>query len=32
MFILNVQETFDALLKKKLFKRITKQGWPLSLF
>jgi hypothetical protein len=31
MFTLNVQGTFDALLKKQLLKRITEQGWPLSL-
>jgi hypothetical protein len=31
MFILNVQRTFDAILKKQLFKRITEQGWPLFL-
>jgi hypothetical protein len=31
MFILDVQKAFDALLKKRLLKRITKQGWPLFL-
>jgi hypothetical protein len=31
MFILNVQKAFDAILKKQLLKRITKQGWPFSL-
>jgi hypothetical protein len=32
IFTLNIQEAFDAILKKQLFKRITKQDWPLSLF
>jgi hypothetical protein len=31
MFTLNVQEAFDALLKRRLLRRITKQGWPLFL-
>jgi hypothetical protein len=31
MFTLNVQGTFDALLKKQLLKHITKQGWPFFL-
>jgi hypothetical protein len=31
IFILNIQETFNTLLKRQLLKRITKQGWPLSL-
>jgi hypothetical protein len=31
MFILNIQEAFDALLKRQLLKHITEQGWPLSL-
>jgi hypothetical protein len=31
MFTLNVQGAFDAVLKRRLLKRITKQGWPLSL-
>jgi hypothetical protein len=31
MFILNIQKTFNTLLKKQLLKRITKQGWTLSL-
>jgi hypothetical protein len=31
MFILNIQEVFNALLKKQLLKHITKQGWPFSL-
>jgi outer membrane lipopolysaccharide assembly protein LptE/RlpB len=31
IFTLDMQEAFDALLKKQLLKRITKQGWPLSL-
>jgi hypothetical protein len=26
MFILNIQGAFDALLKKRLLKRITEQG------
>jgi hypothetical protein len=32
MFILNIQRAFNTLLKRQLLKRITKQGWPLSLF
>jgi hypothetical protein len=32
MFTLDVQEAFDALLKRQLLRRITEQGWPLSLF
>jgi hypothetical protein len=31
MFTLNVQGAFDALLKRRLLKHITEQGWPLSL-
>jgi hypothetical protein len=31
MFILNIQKAFNAILKRQLLKRITKQGWPLSL-
>jgi hypothetical protein len=31
MFTLDVQEAFNALLKKRLLRHITKQGWPLSL-
>jgi hypothetical protein len=31
IFTLNIQEVFNALLKKQLLKRITKQGWPFSL-
>jgi hypothetical protein len=31
MFTLNIQETFDAILKKQLLRYITEQGWPLSL-
>jgi hypothetical protein len=31
MFTLNVQGAFDAVLKRRLLRRITKQGWPLSL-
>jgi hypothetical protein len=31
MFTLNVQKEFNALLKKRLLKRITEQGWPLFL-
>jgi hypothetical protein len=32
IFILNIQKAFNIILKKQLFKRITKQGWPLFLF
>jgi hypothetical protein len=32
IFILNIQEAFNALLKRRLLRRITKQGWPFSLF
>jgi hypothetical protein len=31
MSTLDVQRTFDAILKRRLLKHITKQGWPLSL-
>jgi hypothetical protein len=31
MFTLDVQGAFDALLKRRLLRRITEQGWPLSL-
>jgi hypothetical protein len=31
IFILNMQRAFNALLKRQLLKRITKQGWPFSL-
>jgi hypothetical protein len=31
MFTLNVQEAFDALLKRQLLRHITEQGWSLSL-
>jgi hypothetical protein len=31
MFILNVQKTFNAILKKQLLKYITEQDWPFSL-
>jgi hypothetical protein len=31
MFILNIQEVFNTLLKRQLLKHITKQGWPFSL-
>jgi hypothetical protein len=31
MFTLDVQRVFDAVLKRQLLKRITEQGWPLSL-
>jgi hypothetical protein len=31
IFTLNIQEAFDAVLKRQLLKRITKQGWLLSL-
>jgi hypothetical protein len=31
MFILNIQKTFNTLLKKQLLKRIIKQGWTLFL-
>jgi hypothetical protein len=31
IFTLNVQETFDAILKRQLLKYIIKQGWPFSL-
>jgi hypothetical protein len=30
MFTFNIQEVFDAVLKRQLLKRITKQGWPLT--
>ncbi|ESZ96630.1 hypothetical protein SBOR_2997 [Sclerotinia borealis F-4128] len=29
---MDVQDAFDALLKKRLLARITKQGWPKNLF
>jgi hypothetical protein len=32
IFIFNVQGTFNALLKRQLFKRITEQSWSFSLF
>jgi hypothetical protein len=32
IFTLNIQEVFNALLKKQLLKHITEQGWPFSLF
>jgi hypothetical protein len=32
MFILNVQKAFNAILKKRLLRHITEQGWPFSLF
>jgi len=28
---MNIQRAFDALLKRRLLKRMTKQGWPLPL-
>jgi hypothetical protein len=31
MFILDVQGAFDAVLKRRLLRRITEQGWPFSL-
>jgi hypothetical protein len=31
MFTLNIQGAFDVILKRRLLKRITEQGWPLSL-
>jgi hypothetical protein len=31
MFTLDVQGAFDALLKRRLLRRMTEQGWPLSL-
>jgi hypothetical protein len=31
IFTLDIQEAFDALLKRQLLKRITKQGWPFFL-
>jgi hypothetical protein len=31
MFTLDMQRAFDALLKRQLLKRITKQGWPFFL-
>jgi hypothetical protein len=31
IFILNMQKAFNALLKRRLLKRITEQGWPFSL-
>jgi hypothetical protein len=31
IFTLNIQEAFNALLKRQLLRHITKQGWPLSL-
>jgi hypothetical protein len=31
MFTLDVQEAFDALLKRRLLRRITEQGWPFFL-
>jgi hypothetical protein len=31
MFTLNVQEAFNTILKKRLLRHITKQGWPLFL-
>jgi hypothetical protein len=31
IFTLNIQEAFDAILKRQLLKRITKQGWPFFL-
>jgi hypothetical protein len=31
MFTLNVQRVFNAVLKKRLLKHITKQSWPFFL-
>jgi hypothetical protein len=31
MFTLDVQGAFDALLKRRLLRRITEQGWPFFL-
>jgi hypothetical protein len=31
MFTLDVQGAFDAVLKRRLLRRMTEQGWPLSL-
>jgi hypothetical protein len=31
MFILNVQKTFNTLLKRQLLRRITEQSWPFFL-
>jgi hypothetical protein len=31
MFTLDVQGAFDALLKRRLLRRMTEQGWPFSL-
>ena len=32
MFTLNIQGIFNALLKKRLLRRIIEQDWPFSLF